>query len=113
MSTPTPPNVRGVDRKYTALIRNTGSKTISAVQWAYFFTPQDPRDVIAYVFNTTIGIPPGKEKTLTDQRTSLVIPANQSKAPSAKNRALFKESVVILRLEYTDGSSWHSTGGRQ
>lgn len=106
-------NVRGVDHKFTALIRNTGSKTIAAVQWAYFFTPQDPRDAIAYIFNTTIDIPPGKEKTLRDLRTSLVLPASQSKAPSERNRALFKEHVVILRLQYTDGSSWHSSGGRR
>ena len=106
-------NVRGVDHKFTALIRNTGNKTIAAVQWAYFFTPEDPRDVIAYVFNTTIDIPPGKEKTLRDLRTSLVLPASQTKAPSPRNRALFKESVVILRLQYTDGSSWHSSGVRR
>lgn len=113
MSTTPHVDVRGVDHKFTALVRNTGRKTITAIQWGYFFTPQDPRDVIAYVFNTTVDIPPGKEKTLRDLRTSLVLPANQTKAPNARNRALFKEHVVILRLQYTDGSSWHSSGSRR
>lgn len=104
------PSVRGVDRKFTALIKNTGSKTITNVHWGYFFVPQDGQNAFAYVFTTKIDIPPGTEKTLRDQIESLVVPANQSKAPSAHNRALFKERVVILRLEYADGSSWHSSG---
>jgi len=104
------PSARGVDQKFTALIKNTGSKTITTVQWGYFFVPQDGQDSFAYVFTTKIDIPPGKEKNLRDQIQSVVLPANQSKAPSAHNRALFKERVVILRLEYADGTSWHSSG---
>jgi len=103
-------NVGGVDQKFTALIKNTGSKTITTVQWGYFFVSQDGQDAFAYVFTTKIAIPPGKEKNLRDQAQSVVVPANQSKAPSAHNRALFKERVVILRLDYADGSSWHSSG---
>jgi Tfp pilus assembly protein PilF len=104
-------SVRGVDHKFTALIKNTGSKTIAAVQWAYFFVPPEPHEVFAYVFSTKINIPPGKEKNLRDQVGSTVIPTSQSKAPAAHNRALFKERVVIIRLEYADGSSWQSSGG--
>jgi len=106
------PSARGVDQKFTALIKNTGSKTIRTVQWGYFFVAQDGRDSFAYVFTTKIDIAPGKEKNLRDQIQSVVLPANQSKAPSAHNRAQFKERVVILRLEYADGSSWHSSGHR-
>jgi len=104
--------VRGVDRKFSALIKNTGSKTITNVQWAYFFVPQDGKDPIAYLFTTKAEIPPGKEKNLHDQVTSVVIPANQSKGLSEANRALFKERVVIVRLDYADGTSWHSSGRR-
>lgn len=106
-------SARGVDQKFTALIKNTGSKTIKTIQWSYFFVPQDGQDGFAYVFTTKIDIPPGKEKSIRDQIQSVVVPANQSKSPSANNRALFKERVVILRLEYADGSSWHSSGSHQ
>ena len=108
-----PPNtvLRGVYYKFTALVKNTGSKTITSVQWAYFFVPQDPHEKFAYLFNTKIDIPPGKEKNLSDQVPSSVIPTDKSKAPSSQNRALFKERVVILRLDYADGSSWQSSGG--
>jgi Tfp pilus assembly protein PilF len=101
---------RGIDYKFTVSIKNTGSKSITTVQWGYFFVPQDGQDGFAYVFTTKIDIPPGKEKNLRDQVQSVVVPANQSKAPSTHNRGLFKERVVILRLEYADGSSWHSSG---
>ena len=105
-------SVRGIDYKFTASIKNTGSKTIATVHWAYFFVPQDGKDAFAYVFTTKINIPPGKETNLRDQVQSLLVPAHQSKAPSAANRELFKERVVILRLDYDDGSSWHSSGRR-
>ncbi|HXC69225.1 MAG TPA: tetratricopeptide repeat protein [Pyrinomonadaceae bacterium] len=104
--------VRGVDRKFSALLRNTGSKTITNVQWAYFFVPQDEKETLAYLFTTKIEIPPGKEKNLHDQVTSAVLPANESKGLSEHNRALFKERVVIVRLDYADGSSWQSSGHR-
>jgi len=104
--------VRGVDHKFSALIRNTGSKTITNVQWAYFFLPHDGTDTFAYVFTTKINIPPGKEKTLHDEMGSVVIPAGKSKGLSERNRELFKERVVIVRLDYADGSSWHSSGRR-
>lgn len=105
-------SVRGVDYKFTAPIKNTGSKAITAVHWAYFFVPQEPSEGFAYVFTTKISIPPGKEKTLRDQVPSVVIPADQTKFPTAQNRALFKERVVIVRLDYADGTSWKSSGGR-
>lgn len=102
--------VRGVEQKFTASIKNTGSKTITNVHWAYFFVPQDPKDSVAYVFTTKTNIPPGKEKTLRDQLSSTVVPTGQSKTPTTQNRAQFKERVVILRLDYADGTSWQSSG---
>lgn len=104
-------SVRGVDYKFTASIKNTGSKTIAAVQWAYCFYRQDPHDGFAYVFTTKINLSPGKEKNLHDQVPSNAISKSQSKVPTAYNRALFEERVVILRLDYADGSSWQSSGG--
>src|SRR5262245_60075846 len=43
-------SVRGVDYKFVALIKNTGSKTITSVQWAYFFLPANPHEGFVYVF---------------------------------------------------------------
>ena len=101
--------IRGIDNNFTASIKNTGSKTIVAVNWAYLLIPQDSKDGSAYVFTTKANIAPGKNKELHDKVAWAVLPA---KAPSAHNRALFKERVVILRLDYADGSSWHSSTGQ-
>jgi Tfp pilus assembly protein PilF len=102
-------HVRGVDYKFTASIRNTGTRTIVTVQWAYLLLHRpDQQNGFAYVFTTKTNLPPGKEKNLQDQVSS--ISKTQSKAPGAPNRALFQERVVILRLDYLDGSSWQSAG---
>jgi tetratricopeptide (TPR) repeat protein len=101
----------GVDYKFQASIKNTGSKTIAAVHWAYLVYRQNPRDGLAYVFKTKMNLPPGKEKTLRDQVQSIVVPRSQSKVPSMQNRALFEQRVIILRLDYADGSSWQSSRG--
>jgi Tfp pilus assembly protein PilF len=105
--------VRGVNYKFSALIKNTGSKTITNVHWAYLLVPLEPNEAFAYVFATRISIPPGKEKTLRDVLPSRVLPTAQSKYPSTKNREQFKERVVILRLDYADGSTWKSSTVRR
>jgi len=100
--------IQGVNYKFTASIKNTGSKTIAAVQWAYLLVPEGPLEAFAYVFTTKINIGPGKEKNLRDEVPWSAI--SQRSTPAAHNRAVFKERVVILRLDYGDGSSWKSSG---
>ena len=104
--------VRGVNYKFSAAVKNTGAKTITNVQWAYFLVRPVPRDTSVYIFTSKVNIPPGKEKTLRDQVPSRVLPTVQTKATIAQDRELLKERVVILRLEYADGSSWKSSGPR-
>jgi tetratricopeptide (TPR) repeat protein len=96
-----------IEYKFTASIRNTGSKTIVAVKWGYFFEPKDSaHEGLAYVFMSKTNIKPGKEKTLND----LVIPKGSNKVPGKQNQALFNERIAILRLDYADGSFWESSG---
>ena len=103
-------SIRGIDYKFTASIKNTGNKTIVVVQWAYFFDRKDPGDAICYVLTTKTDIPPGKEKTLTEKVPSQINPKSTTKAPTAYNRTLFNERVVILHLDYADGTFWQSSG---
>lgn len=100
--------IRSIDHKFSASIKNTGTRTIATVHWAYLLYRQDQHDGFAYVFTTKTNLPPGKEKNLQDQ--SPAKSKSQRKEPGAHNRALFKERVVILRLDYMDGSSWRSSG---
>ena len=105
--------VQGIDYKFTASIKNTGNKTITAVQWAYFFEPKDHSDAVCYVLNTKTNIPPSKEKNLTEKVPSKAHPKSTTKEPTAYNRTLFNERVVILHLDYADGSSWHSSAAQK
>lgn len=92
--------------KFSVSLKNTGEKTIAGVKWAYFFEPKDPaREGLAYRFTTKTNIVPGKEKTLND---SLAANPGIAKLPSKRNQTLFNERVAILRLDYTDGTSWQS-----
>jgi|GEM_PF-1132300 len=96
--------------KFTISVRNTGDKTIVSIKWAYFFDPKDAaREGLAYLFVTKTNISPGKDKTVNDSITKTTGAAANSKLPSKLNQALFTERVVILRLDYSDGTSWQST----
>ena len=96
-----------INYKFTASIRNTGSKTIVAVKWAYFFEPKDSaHEELAYLFMARTNIKPGKEKTLNDS----VVPRGTNKMPNKQNQALFNERIAILRLDYGDGSLWEGSG---
>ena len=98
-----------IDYKFTISIRNTGSKTIVGVKWAYFFEPKDPaREGLAYLFLTKTNISPGNEKTLNDSIQPSAGAGARAKLPSKRNQALFNERVAILRVDYSDGSSWQS-----
>lgn len=101
--------------KFTVSIKNTGSKTIVGVKWAYFFEPKDSaHDGLAYLFTTKTNIPPGKEKTLNESLTSSGGREGggglkgSTKMPSKHNQPLFNERSAILRLDYSDGTSWQS-----
>lgn len=95
--------------KFSISIRNTGSKTIVGVKWAYFLDPKDTaREGFAYLFMSKTNIPPGKEKALSDSLNSRTGPNVSTKLPSKHNQALFNERVAILRLDYGDGTSWQS-----
>jgi Tfp pilus assembly protein PilF len=102
--------------KFSITVRNTGSKTIVGIKWAYFFDPKDPaREGLAYLFTSKTNIPPGKEKTLNDSLGSPTGPKASNngskisaKLPSKHNQALFNERVAIIQLDYNDGTSWQS-----
>ena len=98
-----------IEYKFTTTIKNTGGKTIVAVKWAYLFEPRDlNREALAYLFVTKTTVKAGQEKSLSDVISNN--PKNSMKLPQKSNQALFIERVAILRLDYSDGSSWESSG---
>jgi tetratricopeptide (TPR) repeat protein len=96
-----------IDYKFTVALKNTGNKIITAIKWAYFFEPKDPaHESLAYLFVSKTEISPGKEKTITNSLANAQ--AAHMKLPNKHNQALYNELVAILRLEYSDGTSWQS-----
>jgi tetratricopeptide (TPR) repeat protein len=95
--------------KFSISIKNSGSKTIVGVKWAYFFDPKDAtKEGLAYLFTSETNVPPGKEKTLNESLNSHTGTKVLTKLPSKHNQALFNERVAILELDYDDGTSWQS-----
>ena len=95
--------------KFTVSMKNTGSKTIVSVKWAYVFDSKDgAQEGAAYLFMTKTSISPGKEKTLIDTINSKGGPVLPAKLAGKDNRVLFNERVAILRLDYADGTFWQS-----
>jgi hypothetical protein len=98
--------VQGVYYKFTASLKNASAKMITSVEWAYVFTPKAGGEPVGYFFRTITNIPSGKDKQLTDQVLSTVNSTANSKYPTKQTRELFDERVVILRLDFADGTSW-------
>lgn len=92
---------------YRAKVRNTGTKTILALVWDYrFFNPDTLEEVGHHSFTQRVKIRPGKGCELIGQSASP--PARVIDVTKAVKDlgARYSEKVVILRVEYADGSVW-------
>jgi hypothetical protein len=94
-----PPRQRKVEQTVTRLetyarVKNTGDKRIKSISWRYmFYADQNGRqEVKRYDFRSKADILPGEEKTLVKQVVD--------RAPTRY------QSVVIDKIEYSDGSKW-------
>lgn len=92
---------------YKASVKNTGAKTIKAIDWDYvFFEPDTEHEVERRQFTSDAKIAPGKTKGLEvliatpPTRTVSVYALGKDEQRSVQGR------VVIVRIEYVDGSVW-------
>ena len=92
---------------YSVQVRNNGAKMIKAIDWDYvFFNLADRSELGRRQFRTEEKIAPGKSKEL---KFFLGTPPTQTVSIHSlvKNeRANLGEGVVIVRVEYLDGSVW-------
>jgi hypothetical protein len=92
---------------YRVKVQNASAKVIEVLFWEYQFTElSNPTNVVRRQFLCGVNIKPSKEKEL--QVFSLSGPSNVISAESLANKSekLFREKVVINRVEYSDGSIW-------
>lgn len=92
---------------YKASVKNTGAKTIKTIDWDYvFYEPGTEHEVERRQFTSDEKIAPGKTKGLEvlvstpPTRTVSVYALGKDEQRSVQGR------VVIVRVEYADGSVW-------
>lgn len=85
---------------YRATVRNTGSKTIKAIDWDYVFTDPASQVVISrHMFSSSVSIGPGKSKQLfefTSSSPTIIVSVNNP----------YVEQVIINRITFSDGTEW-------
>lgn len=92
---------------YKAFVQNTSNKTIKAIDWDYIFSSSNADvETTRLEFTSEEKIGPGKTKELS-------VTARRPPAKTVSVYALDKNErqgldgqVIVLRIQYTDGSVW-------
>lgn len=92
---------------YKASVRNTGAKTIKLVDWDYvFFSSTTQSETGRLEFTSEEKIGPGKNKELNAMSRKPPAPTVSIYALSKSERQGLDGQVVVVRIEYTDGTVW-------
>lgn len=93
--------------RYRVSIRNGGQKAIKSVDWDYLFLdPETQAEVERHQFTSDDKIGPGKEKELSVFNLAPPTRTVSAKAASKKDAPPFVERIIVVRVEYADGSAW-------
>jgi hypothetical protein len=94
--------------RYKVQIRNTGAKTIKLIDWDYIFLdPNTLKEVARHQFTSDDTIKSMKSKEISVFYLNPPVKTVSAEMLSNKNIANFKEQVVLIRIQYSDGSVWH------
>ena len=97
----------GYAYRYKVTLRNSGAKTLKAVDWDYiFFEPGTEVEIGRHQFGSEEKIRPGKSGEL---ERMILAPPTQTISADALSKGkgpLFDERVVLMRIEYSDGTVW-------
>lgn len=90
--------------RYKVVVRNDGPKTVKLVDWDYLFLdPQTGAELGRRQFTSEEKVRPGKEKSL---EVFILSPPFLTVDAGAAKEVRPAEQVVIVRVEYEDGSVW-------
>ncbi|MEW6210223.1 MAG: hypothetical protein AB1631_17790 [Acidobacteriota bacterium] len=102
-----PPSAQREGYRYRVTLENTGKKTVQAVHWDYvFFNPETGAESDRHQFYSREKISPGKKKELSAFDYSPPTRTVNANEADKKIDSQLKASIVINRIEYTDGSIW-------
>ena len=93
--------------RYKVELTNKGSKTISLVDWDYFFLDPNTQEVLArHQFTSEEKIKPGKSKELSVLYLTPPVKTVSAGMLTGKEPWRFLEQVMVMRIQYSDGSIW-------
>jgi hypothetical protein len=93
---------------YKAKVTNTEAKTIRAVEWDYiFYDPSNELEVGRHRHRSEVKIQPGKSAGLSARSASPPTKVINISRTAKKLKEQYAERVVILSIEYADGSVWN------
>lgn len=92
---------------YKVRVKNTGQKAIKVVDWDYIFVDSMTQDEVGrHQFTTEEKISPGKSKELTVMASQPPSKTISVYALDKNERKGLTGEVVVIRVEFTDGSVW-------
>jgi hypothetical protein len=93
--------------RYAVKLRNNGNKVIKSIDWDYLFLDPDTSLVVSrHQFTSDDTIKPGKSKEISVIYLNPPVKTVSAKMLNKKNSANYKEQVVLVRIQYSDGSVW-------
>ena len=92
--------------RYKVTLRNDGMKVITSIDWDYLFIDPMTQQVMGHhQFTSDEAIKPGKTKEISVLYLSTPIKTINAKTLSEKRASLI-EQVVIMRVQFSDGTVW-------
>jgi hypothetical protein len=92
---------------YKATIKNAGSKTIKSIDWDYVFLERGTENEIGrQQFTSEEKISPGKNKELVVTITKPPTKTISLTALNNNERGTLDGRVILVRIDYADGTSW-------
>jgi len=93
--------------RYKVVLANTGSKTVSLIDWDYLFLDPITDEVVArHQFTSEENIKPGKTREVSVLYLSAPVKTVSARMLDGKEAFPFTEQVIVTRIQYSDGSIW-------
>ena len=92
---------------YEAKIKNTGEKTIRGIVWEYLlFDPETEVEVGHHRYTSKVSVRAGKTADLVGRSTKPPTSVVDVTKSGKEWRGKYSERVLIIRIDYNDGSFW-------
>lgn len=93
--------------RYKVSLRNEGVKTVKSIDWDYYFVdPNTHQELARHQFTSDETIKPGKSKEVSVLYLKPPVKTLGAQSLGKKETSLLTAQVVIVRLQFSDGSVW-------